>query len=128
MRILFADPNCHSGGAGVAGIGPPTRVAMLAGSLKAARFEDIHIVDAMTLNLSADDLRRKMATLEPVVAGTMVVSPAICEAESVQKTAPLVNPARSTSSVRCPHYFAACELAKAAQITSRPLPIEGSSR
>ena len=94
MRILFADLNCHSDGTEIAGIWPPTWVTELAGSLKAAGFDDIHIIGAMTLNVSADDLHRQMATLKPDVVDTTVVSPAIWKAESVQKIAPEANPAR----------------------------------
>ena len=41
MRILFVHPNYHSGGAEIAGNWPPAWVAYLAGSLKAAGFDDI---------------------------------------------------------------------------------------
>jgi anaerobic magnesium-protoporphyrin IX monomethyl ester cyclase len=37
-----------SGGAEIAGNWPPAWVAYLAGSLKAAGFDDIHFIDAMT--------------------------------------------------------------------------------
>lgn len=61
VRILFVHPNYHSGGAEIAGTWPPAWVAYLAGSLKAAGFDDIHFIDAMTLNVSPADLRQRMA-------------------------------------------------------------------
>ena len=87
MRILFVHPNYHSGGAEIAGTWPPAWVAYLAGSLKAAGFDDIHFIDAMTLNMPADDLRQRMIDLKPDVVGTTAITPAIYEAESVLKIA-----------------------------------------
>jgi anaerobic magnesium-protoporphyrin IX monomethyl ester cyclase len=52
MRICLIHPNYHSGGAEIAGNWPPAWVAYLAGSLKAAGFDDIHFIDAMTHDLS----------------------------------------------------------------------------
>lgn len=87
MRILFVHPNYHSGGAEIAGTWPPAWVAYLAGSLKTAGFDDIHFIDAMTLNVSHDDLRNKMLELQPDVVGTTAITPAIYEAEGVLKIA-----------------------------------------
>ena len=87
MRILFVHPNYHSGGAEIAGTLPPAWVAYLAGSLKAAGFDDIHFIDAMTTNVSHDDLRQRMIELSPDVVGTTAITPAIYEAEEVLKIA-----------------------------------------
>ncbi|MGB8812903.1 MAG: magnesium-protoporphyrin IX monomethyl ester anaerobic oxidative cyclase [Paracoccaceae bacterium] len=92
MRILFIHPNYHSGGAEIAGTWPPAWVAYLAGSLKAAGFDDIHFIDAMTLNISKDDLRQRMIDLAPDVVGTTAITPAIYEAEAVLKLASEVVP------------------------------------
>lgn len=92
MRILFVHPNYHSGGAEIAGTWPPAWVAYLAGSLKAAGFDDIHFIDAMTLNVSAEDLRQRMIDLKPDVVGTTAITPAIYEAEAVLKIAREVVP------------------------------------
>ncbi|MBI1170428.1 magnesium-protoporphyrin IX monomethyl ester anaerobic oxidative cyclase [bacterium] len=92
MRILFVHPNYHSGGAEIAGTWPPAWVAYLAGSLKAAGFDDIHFIDAMTGNVSAADLRQRMIELAPDVVGTTAITPAIYEAEAVLKIAQEVAP------------------------------------
>ncbi len=93
MRILFIHPNYHSGGAEIAGTWPPAWVAYLAGSLKAAGFDDIHFIDAMTLNVTPEDLRQRMIDLAPDVIGTTAITPAIYEAEAVLKLASEVVPA-----------------------------------
>lgn len=92
MRILFVHPNYHSGGAEIAGTWPPAWVAYLAGSLRTAGFDDIHFIDAMTLNVSADDLRQRIIDLAPDVVGTTAITPAIYEAEAVLKVAQEVAP------------------------------------
>ena len=56
MRILFVHPNYRSGGAEIAGSWPPAWVAYLTGSLRRFGFDDIHFIDAMTNDLSAEVL------------------------------------------------------------------------
>lgn len=92
MRILFVHPNYHSGGAEIAGTWPPAWVAYLAGSLKTAGFTDIHFIDAMTENVTQDDLRQRMIDLAPDVVGTTAITPAIYVAEDVLKLASEVVP------------------------------------
>lgn len=92
MRILFIHPNYHSGGAEIAGTWPPAWVAYLAGSLRTAGFDDIHFIDAMTLDLPQDELRRRMIELAPDVVGTTAITPAIYVAEEVLKLAAEVVP------------------------------------
>jgi len=87
MRILFIHPNYHSGGAEIAGNWPPAWVAYLAGSLKAAGFDDIHFVDAMTNDLSQEALRARIREIAPDIIGTTAITPAIYEAENVLKIA-----------------------------------------
>lgn len=87
MRILLIHPNYHSGGAEIAGNWPPAWVAYLAGPLKAAGFTDIHFVDAMTNDLSDEDLRGAMAELQPDVVGTTAITPSIYKAERVLEIA-----------------------------------------
>jgi anaerobic magnesium-protoporphyrin IX monomethyl ester cyclase len=87
MRILFVHPNYHSGGAEIAGNWPPAWVAYLAGSLKAAGFDDIHFIDAMTNNLDDDVLRARIAELQPDVVGTTAITPSIYVAERVLQIA-----------------------------------------
>ena len=88
MRILLLHPNYHSGGAEIAGNWPPAWVAYLAGSLKRAGFEDIHVLDAMTYHLGPDVLRAKLAELQPDIVGVTAITPAIYEAEAVLKLPP----------------------------------------
>jgi anaerobic magnesium-protoporphyrin IX monomethyl ester cyclase len=92
MRILFIHPNYHSGGAEIAGTWPPAWVAYLAGSLRTAGFSDIHFIDAMTENVTQEDLRQRMIDLVPDVVGTTAITPAIYVAEEVLKLAAEVVP------------------------------------
>jgi anaerobic magnesium-protoporphyrin IX monomethyl ester cyclase len=66
MRIVLVHPNYHSGGAEIAGNWPPAWVAYLAGHLKDAGFTDIHFIDAMTNDLSDEDLAARLANSSPM--------------------------------------------------------------
>ncbi len=92
MRIVFVHPNYHSGGAEIAGNWPPAWVAYLTGSLRAAGFDDIHFIDAMTNFIGPEELRAKLKALAPDVVGTTAITPAIYEAEEVLKIAKEVVP------------------------------------
>ena len=92
MRIVFVHPNYHSGGAEIAGNWPPAWVAYLTGSLKAAGFDDIHFLDAMTYHLDHATLRARLAELQPDLVGVTAITPAIYEAEAVLKLAQEVVP------------------------------------
>ncbi len=92
MRIVFVHPNYHSGGAEIAGNWPPAWVAYLTGSLRAAGFDDIHFVDAMTHHIDHDTLRARLAELKPDLVGVTAITPAIYEAEAVLKIASEVVP------------------------------------
>lgn len=87
MRIALIHPNYHSGGAEIAGNWPPAWVAYLAGHLKDAGFTDIHFIDAMTHDISDDDLRMRLRELQPDVVGTTAITPSIYVAENVLKIA-----------------------------------------
>jgi anaerobic magnesium-protoporphyrin IX monomethyl ester cyclase len=87
MRIVFVHPNYHSGGAEIAGNWPPAWVAYLAGSLKAAGFDDIHFIDAMTNHIDDGTLREKLIALKPDVVGATAITPSIYVAEEVLKIA-----------------------------------------
>ncbi|MEM9668197.1 MAG: magnesium-protoporphyrin IX monomethyl ester anaerobic oxidative cyclase [Pseudomonadota bacterium] len=87
MRILLIHPNYHSGGAEIAGSWPPAWVAYLSGPLKRAGYTDIHFIDAMTNDLSDDDLREKIIEIQPDVVGATAITPSIYKAESVLKIA-----------------------------------------
>ena len=92
MRIVFVHPNYHSGGAEIAGNWPPAWVAYLTGSLRAAGFDDIHFIDAMTNHIGPDDLAKRLRALKPDVVGTTAITPAIYEAEEVLRIARDVAP------------------------------------
>ncbi|MFW5881887.1 MAG: cobalamin-dependent protein, partial [Roseicyclus sp.] len=92
MRICLIHPNYHSGGAEIAGNWPPAWVAYLAGSLKAAGFDDIHFIDAMTHDLDQGQLRVKLAELQPDVVGTTSITPSIYVAEETLALAKAVCP------------------------------------
>jgi anaerobic magnesium-protoporphyrin IX monomethyl ester cyclase len=92
MRIVFVHPNYHSGGAEIAGNWPPAWVAYLTGSLRAAGFDDIHFLDAMTYHLDHATLRAHLAELKPDLVGVTAITPAIYEAEAVLKLAQEVVP------------------------------------
>jgi anaerobic magnesium-protoporphyrin IX monomethyl ester cyclase len=92
MRIVLVHPNYHSGGAEIAGNWPPAWVAYLAGHLKDAGFTDIHFIDAMTNDLSDEDLAARLKELKPDVVGTTAITPSIYKAERVLKIAKEVVP------------------------------------
>ena len=72
MRILLLHPNYHSGGAEIAGNWPPAWVAYLAGALRQQGYRDIRFIDAMTNDLSeeqiADILRAEKPELDKETA------------------------------------------------------------
>jgi anaerobic magnesium-protoporphyrin IX monomethyl ester cyclase len=92
MRILLIHPNYHSGGAEIAGNWPPAWVAYLAGSLKEIGYTDIRFIDAMTNDLSDDDLRDMIAADAPDIVGTTAITPSIYKAERVLEIAKEVHP------------------------------------
>jgi anaerobic magnesium-protoporphyrin IX monomethyl ester cyclase len=92
MRIALIHPNYHSGGAEIAGNWPPAWVAYIGGALKAAGFDDIVFIDAMTRHLSDDDLRAELAAVRPDVVGTTAITPSIYKAERVLEIARDVAP------------------------------------
>jgi anaerobic magnesium-protoporphyrin IX monomethyl ester cyclase len=92
MRVVFVHPNYHSGGAEIAGNWPPAWVAYLAGSLKVAGFTDVHFIDAMTNNLSEEELRARLIALQPDIVGLTAITPSIYTAERALEIAKEVVP------------------------------------
>ena len=92
MRILLIHPNYHSGGAEIAGNWPPAWAAYLAGSLKEAGFPDIRFIDAMTNDLSDDDLREILAQEKPDMVGATAITPSIYKAERALQIAKEIHP------------------------------------
>jgi anaerobic magnesium-protoporphyrin IX monomethyl ester cyclase len=87
MRIVLVHPNYHSGGAEIAGNWPPAWVAYLAGHLRAAGFNDIHFIDAMTNHMPDEDLAARLVALAPDLVGVTAITPAIYKAEEVLRIA-----------------------------------------
>jgi anaerobic magnesium-protoporphyrin IX monomethyl ester cyclase len=81
MRILFIHPNYHSGGAEIAGNWPPAWVAYLTGALKTAGYTDVHFVDAMTNDLTEEQVRAVIAEKRPDVVGCTAITPSIYKAQ-----------------------------------------------
>lgn len=92
MRILLMHPNYHSGGAEIAGNWPPAWVAYLTGYLKAAGYTCIRFVDAMTNNLTDDQVRAIIEEEKPDVIGVTAITPSIYKAEELLKIAKDVQP------------------------------------
>lgn len=93
MRILLMHPNYHSGGAEIAGNWPPAWVAYLTGYLKDGGYHDISFVDAMTHHLDEEQVRAKIAEVQPDIVGCTAITPAIYKAERLLQIAKEVNPA-----------------------------------
>jgi len=83
MRIVFIHPNYHSGGAEIAGNWPPAWVAYLTGALRGAGFHDIHFIDAMTHDLSDEELRLALRRIDsPDIIGCTSITPSIYQAQT----------------------------------------------
>ena len=87
MRILFVHPNYHSGGAEIAGNWSPAWVAYLAGYLNTHGYTEYAFVDAMTDDISDEDLRRIFAEQQPDIVACTAMTPAIYKAEQTLKIA-----------------------------------------
>ena len=83
MRILFIHPNYHSGGAEIAGNWPTAWVAYLSGALKSSGYDDIRFVDAMTNDLSEDQVRDILREAQPDLVGCTAITPSIYKAQRV---------------------------------------------
>jgi anaerobic magnesium-protoporphyrin IX monomethyl ester cyclase len=87
MRIMFIHPNYHSGGAEIAGNWPPAWVAYLSGALKAQGYTDVRFIDAMTFDISEEELRRQIAEYAPDIVGATSITPSIYKAQRVLEIA-----------------------------------------
>ena len=81
MRVLLIHPNYHSGGAEIAGNWPPAWAAYLAGALKDAGYADVVFIDAMTNNLTDDEIERRIVEAQPDIVGATCITPSIYKAE-----------------------------------------------
>ncbi|MGJ4995188.1 magnesium-protoporphyrin IX monomethyl ester anaerobic oxidative cyclase [Bradyrhizobium sp. HKCCYLS3077] len=87
MRILLLHPNYHSGGAEIAGNWPPAWAAYISGALKAAGFTDLRFIDAMTNDLSEEQVRSLLRSEKPDVIGCTAITPSIYKAERLLEIA-----------------------------------------
>ncbi len=92
MRIVLIHPNYHSGGAEIAGNWPPAWAAYLAGTLKGAGYTDIRFIDAMTHQLSDEQLRDLLAAERPDMIGATAITPSIYKAERALQIAKELHP------------------------------------
>ena len=96
MRILLLHPNYHSGGAEIAGNWPPAWAAYIAGALRKAGFDDVRFVDAMTNNLSEEQVRQILIDEKPDIVGATAITPSIYKAERLLQMAKEIHPAALT--------------------------------
>jgi len=92
VRVVLIHPNYHSGGAEIAGNWPPAWAAYLTGALKSAGFTDVCFIDAMTNDLTDDQLRERLATEPADVIGATSITPSIYKAERALQIAKEVQP------------------------------------
>ncbi len=93
MRIVLIHPNYHSGGAEIAGNWPPAWAAYLTGALKAAGYDDIHFIDAMTDRLEDPELAERLSKIErPDLIGCTCITPSIYKAQDTLKLARRLHP------------------------------------
>jgi len=92
MRILFIHPNYRSGGAEIAGNWPPAWAAYLTGALKAAGYDDIRFIDAMTNDLSDDQVRVILEDEQPDLVGVTSITPSIYKAEGLLRMVKEIHP------------------------------------
>ena len=96
MRIMLIHPNYHSGGAEIAGNWPPSWAAYLSGALRDAGFDSIRFVDAMTNNLTDEQIRAIIAEEKPDLIGATAITASIYKAERVLQIAKEPHPAGLT--------------------------------
>ena len=92
MRILFIHPNYRSGGAEIAGNWPPAWAAYLTGVLKGAGYDDIRFVDAMTNDLSEEQVRAILEAEQPDLVGVTAITPSIYKAERLLQMVKEIHP------------------------------------
>ena len=92
MHVVLVHPNYHSGGAEIAGNWPPAWAAYLAGGLKNAGYDQVTFIDAMTDNLSDEEIEKQLVAANPDVIGVTSITPSIYKAEAVLELAKRIVP------------------------------------
>ncbi|MBO9320476.1 MAG: cobalamin-dependent protein, partial [Chloroflexus sp.] len=87
MRIMMIQPNYHAGGAEIAGNWPPSWVAYIGGALRTAGFDNLRFVDAMTEDLSNDQIRQIFRHNRPDVVMATAITPMIYKAQETLQIA-----------------------------------------
>ncbi|WP_339528014.1 B12-binding domain-containing radical SAM protein, partial [Pseudomonas sp. EL_65y_Pfl2_R96] len=83
-------------GAEIAGNWPPAWAAYISGALRKAGFDDIRFIDAMTTNLSDDQVRQILIDEKPDVVGSPAITPSIYKAERLLQLAKEIHPGALT--------------------------------
>jgi anaerobic magnesium-protoporphyrin IX monomethyl ester cyclase len=96
MRILMIQPNYHSGGAEIAGNWPPSWVPYVGGALKAAGFQEVRFIDAMTNYIADDDLAEMIRQYQPDVVMATAITPMIYQSQTTLRIAKEVCPTVKT--------------------------------
>ncbi|MGP1386961.1 MAG: magnesium-protoporphyrin IX monomethyl ester anaerobic oxidative cyclase [Thainema sp.] len=82
MRILMIQPNYHSGGAEIAGNWPPSWVPYVGGALKAAGFDQVRFIDAMSNYIDDAELAAEIRAYQPDVVLATAITPMIYKSQS----------------------------------------------
>lgn len=92
MRICLIHPNYHSGGAEIAGNWPPAWAAYLTGALKAKGFADVTFIDAMTHDLTDEQLADQLREHDFDLIGATAITASIYKAERALEIAREIHP------------------------------------
>lgn len=92
MRICLIHPNYHSGGAEIAGNWPPAWAAYLTGALKAKGFADVTFIDAMTHDLTDEQLADQLREHDFDLIGATAITASIYKAERALEIAHEIHP------------------------------------
>jgi len=82
MRILMIQPNYHSGGAEIAGNWPPSWVPYVGGALKAAGFNQVRFIDAMSNHIDDGELAAHIQAYQPDVVMATAITPMIYQSQT----------------------------------------------
>ena len=91
MKVLFITPPYHAGVVEVAGSWVPNYFVSLAGALRAAGHEPL-IYDAMTKNVTHDDIARKIRQVKPDMVATSAITCTSPDALKLLQTAKGIDP------------------------------------
>lgn len=94
-RILFITPPYHAGVVEVAGRWIPLQFVYLGGAAKSVGF-DAHIYDAMTKQVTVEDIEARIREIKPDYVATSAITCTFPDALEVMKAAKRVNPAITT--------------------------------